>query len=95
MDEQEAERKRRRKRRKFMLVMMMMLSPDKAFNHKPPRKHSMWVRSWLAARDDLGAYNQILRELRMVDEEHYRKYLRMNGNTFEYLLETLRPVITL
>ena len=42
------------------------------------RNKKLWVKKWLAARDDEGAYNNIIQELGLDDVESYRRYLRMN-----------------
>ena len=82
---------RRARRRKMMKMLIIIFSSG--FNQKIPRKHAVWVKPWLAARDARGCYNQILEELRLQDTESYRRYLRMNVDTFEYLLTELRSLI--
>ena len=42
------------------------------------RKRKVWVKSWLRRRDEKGAYNDIIQELRLEDRYDYRKYMRMN-----------------
>ena len=49
------------------------------------------MKKWLAARDDKDAYNNIIQELRLDDVESYRRYLRMNTETFEELLLNISP----
>ena len=51
-------------------------------NGDPPLS-PIWVKPWLKRRDEKGAYNNILREIRLDDAESYRRYLRMNTETFE------------
>ena len=58
------------------------------------RKRKVWVKDLLLQRDEKGAYNNILNELRLRDFESFRKYLRMNTATFEELVERLCPLIT-
>ena len=58
------------------------------------RERSIWMKKWLAARERQSVYFNILQELRLQDADNYRKYLRMNENTFTYLLEKIRPKIT-
>ena len=55
------------------------------------RNKKIWVKKWLAARDDKDAYNNIIQELRLDDVESYRRYLRMNTETFEELLLNISP----
>ena len=54
----------------------------------------MWQKKWLAERNSRSVYHDILQELRVQDAENYRKYLRMNIATFEFLLERSRTLIT-
>ena len=64
---------------------------------KQRRKRKTWVKNWLKKREEKSAYNNILQELRLEDEEHFRKYLRMNTATFEVstdLLFRVRSKIT-
>ena len=58
------------------------------------KKRTQWVKSWLAERDRKGAYNNIIQELRVDDNENYRRYLRMNADTLEELLALVTPVLT-
>ena len=52
-------------------------------NKKPPVKRRIWAKNWLLERQKKGAYNGILNELRLTDKEDFRKYLRMNTETFQ------------
>ena len=46
------------------------------------RDRTIWVKDWLRKRDERGAYNNILNELKLNDSESYRKYIRMSTTTF-------------
>ena len=50
---------------------------------KKKSRRNIWAREWLLKRNERGAYNGILNELRLTDKEDFRKYLRMNTSTFE------------
>ena len=65
----------------------LLLAVDK----KKRAKKRFWARSWLLNREKKGAYNNILQELRLTDEENFRKYLRMNNETFDELVRLVRP----
>ena len=41
-------------------------------------RRKIWAREWLLKRNERGAYNGILNELRLTDKEDFRNYLRMN-----------------
>lgn len=89
----ESRRKRAKRRKKYFLILMMYhYNNDIDTLNATPRK--LWQRQWLAARDSQSAYHNIVQELRLQDPENYRRYLRMNVDTFDYVLEKLRPFIT-
>ena len=49
------------------------------------RRRTIWVKPWLANRDAKSAYNNILQELRLQDQEEFRKYLRMNTESYQVI----------
>ena len=62
-----------------------MLSNEKA---KKSRNRNTWMKDWLCERDTKEAYGSILQQLRLNDHENFRKYLRMNTDTFQVALIT-------
>ena len=46
----------------------------------------VWEREWFRRRSERGVYRQLLEELRLEDEENYRRYLRMDTKTFQVRL---------
>ena len=60
-----------------------LLCEDQVSKKKTRAKRRWWVRPWLMKRCERGAYNGILSEIRLVDHENFRKYLRMNTDTFQ------------
>ena len=55
------------------------------------KQRSCWSKQWLLPRK--GAYNMILQELRLSEREDFRKYLRMNTETFQ--VNTVRIICNL
>ena len=56
---------------------------------KKPRRNRIrktWMKDWLRKRDTKGAYVNILQELRLNDHENFRKYLRLNTETYQVRL---------
>ena len=53
---------------------------------KRNKKNRIWAREWLLERPNKGAYNGILSELPLTDQEDFRKFLRMNAETFQVAL---------
>ena len=47
------------------------------------KKMRVWVKKWLLERQKKGAYNGIVSDLRLTDREDFRKFLRMNTETFQ------------
>ena len=60
---------------------------------KKRKSRKVWVKSWLINKDTKSAYNNILRELRLDDVENFRRYLRMNTETFDELVRRVAPLI--
>ena len=50
------------------------------------KQRKEWVKGWLANRQRKGAYTNIIRELKLIDKENYRRYLRMDEETFKVIL---------
>ena len=92
MEAQESLALLRKRRKKLVLMLLLMLESDQP-KHKR-RKHSIWMKPWFQKRHQMSAYNNILKEFRLKDAENYRRYLRMNVETYEYILNAVRPLIT-
>ena len=60
---------------------------------KNRRNRRMWVKPWIMERERKGAYNALLNEFILTDREDYRRFMRMNSETFHELLEKVRPHI--
>jgi hypothetical protein len=50
-------------------------------------KRKVWVKRMFQRRQSKGSYPILLRELRDEDPDSFRAYLRMDIDTFDYLLE--------
>ena len=50
---------------------------------KKKKKKRIWATEWLLERPNKGAYNGILSELHLTDQKDFRKFLRMNTETFQ------------
>ena len=53
---------------------------------KRRREREVREREWLQRRWEKGAFRELMAELRLQDEENYRKYLRMDTATFEVIV---------
>ena len=57
---------------------------------KKKSRKKIWTQEWLVKRNERGASNGILNELRLTNKEDFRKYLRMNTSTFEVKLKSCK-----
>ena len=68
------------------IVFAVLLKRRKKSKRK---KRSAWVKPWLQKRTQLGIYDTLLQELRLEEEEDYKKFLRMSTETFDELLQLI------
>ena len=66
----------------------------KKIKNRAGKVRRVWVKEWLANRETKSAYRNILSELYLIDKEEFRRYLRINTESYEELIEKLRPLIT-
>ena len=59
---------------------------------KPPRRtpRRVWVREWLARRQEFGQYDGLLTELHK-DHRGYKNYLRITPDLFQEMVEKVTP----
>ena len=57
-----------------------------AKKNKKKRKRSVWVKPWLRRRINLGVYETLVQELRLVDELKYKKILGITLQNFDEFL---------
>lgn len=62
--------------------------------NKKRRQRVMWVRPLFQMRQQLGAYNLLMAELRVDDVEMYGGFTRMSPEDFDFLLATVHIDIT-
>ena len=62
---------------------------------KTRRQRKVWVKGWIRERKIKGAYNNaLLCDVSLLtDREDYRRFMRMNSETFHELLGKIRPYI--
>ena len=58
------------------------------------KRRKEWVKPWLQRRNTHGFYSQLLSELRLVEVEIYKNYLRMTPENFNEILVLTRDDIT-
>ena len=60
----------------------------------PPRRRTprkVWVREWLARRQEFGQYDRLLTELHKEDQRGYKNYLRITPDLFQEMVEKVTP----
>ena len=87
------------KKRKVLLATIIACSAavveeKKQLEESSTRNRTVWVRNWLAERREKGEYDLLLNQLRLEDVESFRRYLRMNTDTFQELMRLVGPKIT-
>ena len=50
------------------------------------RNRRVWVRGWIARRQEMGAFHRIVRELATEDPSSFMEYLRMDEDHFNHLV---------
>lgn len=86
--------KRKRRRRKLILLMLMRSHEQSMSISNNGRPREIWQKQWLAKRDDLSVHHNILKELKLQNGENYRQYLKLDADTYGYILDKIRPLIT-
>ena len=76
-----------------LLVLLIARSRRKAKKAKK-RTRTIWVKNWLKNREEKSIYTNLLAELRVDDRENFRRYIRMDTETFENLVSRVRPYLT-
>ena len=56
-------------------------------------ERNIWCREWLLRREDLGAYDTLVTELKDEDPKSFINFIRMSPGLFEGLLEKVAPFI--
>ena len=56
------------------------------------RNRRVWVRGWIARRQEMGAFHRIVRELATEDPSSFMEYLRMDEDHFNHLVSLVSPL---
>ena len=57
------------------------------------RRRHVWTSPWLLRRQQLGAFNNLSRELRSETAEAYKNFLRMEPHHFDVLVQKVSPFL--
>ena len=50
---------------------------------KRKKRRAIWAKDWIKRREQKRSYNNIISEVHLVDLRYYRRYIRMNPETFK------------
>ncbi|XP_048238779.1 uncharacterized protein LOC125376958 isoform X2 [Haliotis rufescens] len=62
-------------------------------NANVKKERSCWTKDWILRRDMQGAYNNLIKELEIEDEQSYYNFFRMGKESFNHLLLKVQPKI--
>jgi len=62
--------------------------------YRRTKDRTVWVSPWLQRRPLQGDYDQLLVELNRETPGKYKKYLRIDNDTFQELLQRVAPALT-
>lgn len=82
-----------RHRRIAAAVLVLLLKRKYQKKNKSNKPRRTWVRNWIARRPMLGAYSQLLSELRSEDPKQFKNFLRMSEKDFNFLLNLVHHKI--
>lgn len=68
----------------YSLILGCALNVNFLENNKRKRKY--WVKPWLQKRNSKGIYSSLVQELALTDAEDYRRYMRMNTESFQVII---------
>ena len=73
-----------------VIVSSLMLVASTIYRRRQLRvricNRTIWARQWISQREEYGAYNGLVREIRVNDTASYRNFLRMDDTSFDTLL---------
>ena len=83
---------RKAKSKRLMVIAifdMIMEREEEQVNIKKKRNRINWMRSWIARREERGAFHQLVKELVVEDSAGYRDSFRLNSQQFEFILQKI------
>lgn len=77
-----------------VILLSLLLCIQKNMKKKKQRPRRFWVRDIFKNRRRQGAYQNLLNEMRLLDQPKYFNYLRMTSDKFNILLGIVGPKLT-
>lgn len=69
------------------IIIMLLLKKKKS------KQKRIWVKPWIQRRRGNGIQDNLLKELQFEDKHSYRRFLRLNDSTFNYIVMKVTPYI--
>lgn len=82
-------------RQKKLVALAVLIDEeceDQESRHAEKRR-KLWTKEWLLKKQ-LGIQNHLMQDLSSTDPSSFRALLRMNEDTFNFILQRMRPRIT-
>ena len=70
----------------FAAAIIVSIISKELERKRQKRQRSVWVKPWLARRNELGVGNTLLEEFQLKNDEECKQFLRMPPRNFEELL---------
>ena len=77
-------------RRTLYLLLLQHLKEKKNLKYRK----RMWVRQLFKERETKGAFNLLVKDMALYDQEYFFKFFRMTPTKYEQLLQLVAPAIT-
>ncbi len=65
------------------ILLAFAIMTRESQSQRKTRRRSCWTKSWLLCSDEQNIYKGLVNELKLADRADYRRFLRMNTETFE------------
>ena len=79
------------KRKQALCIALLLLDEEEEVVKQKRARQSIWVKSWLQRRAELGIYNNLFEEL--LKAKSLRDYIRMDKMHIDYLVKRLLPYL--
>ena len=77
-----------------MLLLILLLRRRRIRREQKASQRKVWVRKLLRLRRKKGAFQNLIREMRISDRESHFRFFRMSPERFDHLLTLVTPFIT-
>ena len=82
-----------RKRKLLLITACLLTEEENAQEENEQKRKRMWAKDWLKKRNELGAFQTIIHELRVKDEKGFKQMLRLDVHLFDKLLDMVATKI--